>query len=230
MKQLMRWHVWLGWLTVIPLFLWTASGVVMVIRPIEDVRGTTLRTDPLPLPQATYRQPAVLPPGTERLELVMRPDRAVWVAHGADGARRGFDGASGAPLPPVDAALARRIAAATLRTPAPVAQVQRFAADANPLDLRAGRPAWRVEGEDGTRVYVDADTGGVLAVRTRFWRLFDFAWGLHILDPAGRKDSSHPLLIGAAVFSLLGVVIGAILLIQRQRRANRSRALLRQAR
>ena len=226
----MRWHVWLGWLTVVPLFLWTLSGLVMVIRPIEDVRGTTLRTDPMPLPAASFRPPAALPTGTERLELVMRPDRAVWTAHGAEGARHAYDGATGAALPPIDAALARRVAAATLRAPAPVASTQYYAAEANPLDLRAGRPAWRVEGADGTRVYVDADTGGVLAVRTRFWRLFDLAWGLHILDPAGREDTSHPLLIGAAALSLIGVVIGAVLLVRRQWRASRSRRRVRPAR
>ena len=34
------------------------------------------------------------------------------------------------------------------------------------------------------------------------WRAFDFMWGLHILDPAGREDSSHPLLIALAGLGL----------------------------
>ena len=37
--RLRRWHVWLGWLIFIPMLLWTVSGVAMVLKPIEEVRG-----------------------------------------------------------------------------------------------------------------------------------------------------------------------------------------------
>ena len=41
-STLRRWHIWLGWLIGVPMLLWTISGVLMVIRPIEEVRGTDL--------------------------------------------------------------------------------------------------------------------------------------------------------------------------------------------
>ena len=40
-------------------------------------------------------------------------------------------------------------------------------------------------------------------MRTGLWRWFDFAWGLHILDPRGREDTHHPLLIASAALALL---------------------------
>ena len=44
-RQLFRYHVWLGWLVGIPLLLWTVSGLIMVARPIETVRGSDLRIE-----------------------------------------------------------------------------------------------------------------------------------------------------------------------------------------
>ena len=44
-----RWHIWLAWVAAIPILLWTISGLVMVARPIEDVRGEGLLNDPAPI-------------------------------------------------------------------------------------------------------------------------------------------------------------------------------------
>ena len=38
-SRLRRWHVWLGWLVGLPMLFWTVSGLVMVAKPIEEVRG-----------------------------------------------------------------------------------------------------------------------------------------------------------------------------------------------
>ena len=52
MRLFAKWHIWLGWLIGVPLIIWTLTGLVMVSRPIEEVRGTHLRKDiseaPLP--------------------------------------------------------------------------------------------------------------------------------------------------------------------------------------
>ena len=44
-----RWHIWLAWFAAIPILLWTISGLVMVARPIEEVRGEGLLADPAPI-------------------------------------------------------------------------------------------------------------------------------------------------------------------------------------
>ena len=41
-SRLRRWHIWLGWIVGIPMLVWTLSGLVMVARPIEEVRGEHL--------------------------------------------------------------------------------------------------------------------------------------------------------------------------------------------
>ena len=38
-SQLRRWHIWLGWIAAIPILLWVVSGLIMVVRPIEEVSG-----------------------------------------------------------------------------------------------------------------------------------------------------------------------------------------------
>jgi PepSY-associated TM region len=217
-RTLARWHIWLGWLIAVPLILWTASGLWMVARPIEEVRGEALRREAPALPAGLTPAPAgKIPAGTHKIELVMRADRPIWIFHGDDGAMRVADAATGTMLPEVDAVLARRISDAALVSPGAVVSVQRFGADANPIELRRGRPAWRVRYADNVHVYVDVQSGAVLAVRTRQWRIFDFMWGLHIMDLQEREDSSHPLLIGFAALSLIGVLIGTALLFRRRR-------------
>ena len=86
--------------------------------------------------------------------------------------------------------------------------IERVAREVASLD-----PAARVVTfADGARVYLDADTGAVLALRTDQWRLFDWMWGLHIMDLNGREDTSHPVLIASAALALLATLLGLVLL------------------
>jgi hypothetical protein len=96
--------------------------------------------------------------------------------------------------------------------------ITHFAADAAPLDLRKERPSWQAAFSDGTHVYIDAETGEVLALRSSYWRAYDFMWGLHIMDPVGREDSSHVLLWLFAAVALVSCLLGAPLLFRRRRR------------
>ena len=218
MRRLARWHIWLGWLVAVPLLLWTASGLWMVARPIEEVRGTALRADPQALPaQFTATLPRSDDDAVTKMELVARADRPVWIIRHADDSVAAADAATGRRLPPVDAALARRIAVAALVHPAQIASVRRFAADAAPLELRRERPSWQFVFADGVHVYVDADSGDVLAVRTGQWRLYDLMWGLHIMDLQGREDTHHPLLIGFAALAFAGTLMGTALLFRRRK-------------
>ena len=48
-SRLRRWHVWLGWIVALPFLFWTVSGLVMVWKPIEEVRGNHLMAAPQPM-------------------------------------------------------------------------------------------------------------------------------------------------------------------------------------
>lgn len=217
MKRLARWHVWLGWLVAVPILLWTFTGLWMVARPIDEVRGTHLRAEPAAL--AVEAEP-VLPKldgrTVARLELAPRIDRTVWIVRFADGDARAADPATGALLPRIDASIARAIADAALVAPGEVTAVRAFAANAAPIDLRRERPSWQVVYAEGLYVYVDALTGELLAVRSAQWRWFDLMWGLHIMDVQTREDTSHPLLIGFAALAFIGSVFGTVLLFRRR--------------
>ncbi|MEQ1725484.1 MAG: PepSY domain-containing protein [Sphingopyxis sp.] len=218
MRQLARWHIWLGWLVAVPILLWTFTGLWMVARPIEEVRGAHLRAEPRAINVPT---PLVAPRfdgrPIEMVMLVSRVDGPVWVLHFADDDARAASTATGQVLPDVDAALARRIADSALLRPGQVASVRAFAADAAPLDLRRERPSWQVAYADGLHVYVDRQSGEVLAVRSGQWRWYDVMWGLHILDPLGREDTHHVLLIIAAALAFPSCLIGFVLLFRRRK-------------
>jgi hypothetical protein len=78
-------------------------------------------------------------------------------------------------------------------------------------------PVWQVTLQDGANIYVGRNTGEIEAVRTRWWRWFDFMWGLHILDPQTREDTSHPILIIFAALGTIGALFGVILMFRRRK-------------
>ena len=45
MRTLAKWHIWLGWLVGVPIAMWLATGLFMVARPIEAVRGDHIKRE-----------------------------------------------------------------------------------------------------------------------------------------------------------------------------------------
>ncbi len=218
MQKFARWHIWLGWAAAIPLVLWTLSGVFMTLRPIEEVRGEDLRRAPAPFAPQVLVAPKLDAPVT-RLVLVQQGPRAVWAVTGADKIQSRYSADSGAALGPVGVNEARALAELAYAGPAPLTAIRRFSAEAPPLDLRRPRPSWQASFEDGTHIYIDADTGEVLALRSQWWQAYDFMWGLHILDPLGREDTSHWLLWLFGGIALITSVFGTTLLFRRRKAA-----------
>lgn len=222
-RTLRRWHVWLGWLVGVPLLFWTLSGLVMVVKPIEEVRGSDLlrAADPV-----TLTAPAVLPSQVAglplaRVSLEQRAAGPRWIIEVRNGPTRIADPATGRLLPPVSAAEAAAEVTRRYTGSATIASVSRTDPQAPPTDLRRDIAAWQVRLSDGTHIYVDAATGGIVATRTRWWRIYDWMWGLHIMDLKGREDTHHPFLVGFAALSLLTVLLALMLLplVSRRRRA-----------
>lgn len=221
-QRLRRWHLWLGWIVGLPFLAWTVSGLVMVARPIETVRGEDLIGEAPALPAGLVPvAPAPGPRPLASLRLEARPDGPKWLVKYADGGARLADAATGRLLPPLAAADAARIVEARYRGKARVAAVDRTSAEAPPLDLRRKVAAWRVTMSDGTRFYLDSATGEILARRTRWWRFYDLMWGIHIMDLETREDAHNPLLIGFAAAALVTVLLALVMLpltVRRRRR------------
>ena len=231
--SLRRWHMWLGWLVGVPMLFWTVSGFVMVARPIEEVRGTALLRDPAPLSARRARR-------SRRRSMACRstkPDaraarRRAALGHPPSPATRR---AAASPIPPPGAccplsAPPRRSAKSLRATPARRASpaVTRIDPADPPIELRRPLDGWQVRMDDGTHFYVDAGSGEVVARRTRFWRVYDFMWGLHIMDLQGRKETNNPwvvkLLTVRPVYDVAGTGAAARLRPARGRRSNPPKA------
>ncbi len=212
-QSLRRFHIWLGWIVGLPLLAWTLSGLVMVARPIEEVRGEHLVGEAPTLPFGTVPVPPQIGPRpVASLRLEQRHDGPRWVIAYSDGGSRLADAATGRLLPPLTAADARRAVEARYTGSSRITAVDKTPADSPPIDLRKKIDAWRVTMDDGTRFYVNASTGEIAARRTRWWRFYDFMWGLHIMDLETREDSHNPLVIGFAIVSLVTILLAIVLL------------------
>ena len=221
MQSLAKWHVWLGWLVGVPILMWTVTGLVMVAKPIEEVRGTHLRKQvpetALPadtqiavsLPAASTRPVRSVTTQVERGETITR------IAY-MDGTSARYR-ADGSALGPLSELEARLIAADGVIGGDDVISTTQYAAADVPSDFRRPLPVWQVALDDGTHVYIGTETGQIEAVRTRWWRVFDFMWGLHIMDLQTREDTHHPMLVFFAALAAIGALFGCILMFRRRR-------------
>lgn len=219
MRRFARWHIWLGWLTGMPLLLWTLSGLVMVAKPIEEVRGNHLKRAlaDQALPASTAPPLLGNRPAAREVRSLVLNGRAVTLVTRLDGTVQRHDAVSGRLLPPVDEDEVRAIVKRQIVGGESIASLRLFGYDHPPFDFRQPKSAWQVTLTDGTHVYVLQATGEIAAVRTDWWRFYDVFWGLHIMDLQTRQDSHHPTLIVFAVLGLAGSTLGTVLLFRRRR-------------
>ncbi len=216
MRRFAKWHIWLGWLVGVPVLMWTVTGLIMVWHPIEYVRGAHLRHEVPAVSTAALVMPQ-LPETVRSVTLQGFADGPGWIVVEEGGARYRYSAQDGRLYNPLSEAGAREIAEATFAGDGALEAVTYFPADQNPIDLRAGAAAWQARFADDTHIYIAAQTGEVLAVRSGWWRVFDFMWGLHIMDLQEREDTSHPILILFAALGVVGSLLGCTLMFRRRK-------------
>lgn len=217
MQRFARWHIWLGWLVGFPILMWTVTGLVMVARPIEEVRGTGLHSAAPALDPAALKFPSDLGEPIREARLIAQPDGPAWIITAADGRVWRYSAIYGTATPPVVKDEAQRIAAAAYAGKAKLAGLTYFAVGEAPTAARTAGAVWQARFADGVDVYIDDATGEVLGLRTGWWRLYDVMWGLHIMDLQTREDTHHPILIGFAALSVAGSLLGCVLLFRRRK-------------
>ncbi len=216
MRRFAKWHIWLGWIVGLPILMWAVTGLVMVARPIEEVRGEHLRHPH----RAIDPQGLVLPEIDERIhevKLVAQPDGPAWLVTAADGRRWRYSARDGSTIPPVIEDEARSIAQTTYAGDARLEGVAYLSGADVPVEARTNGSVWQARFADGTHVYIDDATGEVLALRTGQWRLYDFLYGLHIMDPQTHEDANNPFAIVFATLAVLGATLGCVLLFRRRK-------------
>lgn len=217
MQRFARWHIWLGWIVALPVLMWAVTGLVMVARPIEQVRGEDLRARPAAIDPAQVAFPPQIGDPIREARLVSHPDGPQWIVTSADGARWRYSAVHGTATPPVVEDEAGLIARAAYAGDSTLEAVTYFAPGEAPIEARTGGAVWQARFADGVHLYIDDATGEVLALRTGEWRLYDFMWGLHIMDPQTREDTQNPFVIVFALATLMGATLGSILLLRRRK-------------
>lgn len=212
-------HKWVGLVVAIQICFWVIGGLVMVSLPIERVRGEhRLAETPAVQLDLTRVRPltevaAATGMAPARAELAASPRGPVWVLTPVQGDPLRLSAVTGAPFPDLDAAEALTLATAQYRGPGQAQSAERLSQA--PSETGREGPVWRVEFNDpeGTRFYLDPQTGSVVSRRSDLWSLFDVMWRLHILDfgPEGDNINSWWIVLLSAI-SVVVVVTGLILL------------------
>lgn len=217
MQRLARWHIWLGWVVGLPILMWAVTGLWMVARPIEEVRGEHLRGEHALIDPAGIAFPQTIGEPIQEAHLVSQPDGPAWIVTAADGRRWRYSARFGTATPPVVEDEARRIAEGAYAGGAELESATYLPPDLAPTEARSSGAVWQARFADGTRVYIDDATGEVLALRTGQWRLYDFMYGLHIMDPQLHERAHNPFAIGFAMMAVAGAGLGCILLFRRRK-------------
>ena len=212
---LRRYHIWLGWIVGLPILIWTISGLVMVMKPIEEVRGTELiaATKPVAM-KGRLVVPNLSGLPVASLKLEQRHDGPRWIIALEDGHTRLADPHSGALLPELGAADATAEVMSRYKGSAKVVSTTRTDPAKPPIELRRPIATWKVAMSDDTHFFVDTNSGEIVARRTGWWRIYDFFWGLHIMDLQGREDSNNPWVVTLSALSILmaAMAIGLLLM------------------
>lgn len=194
----------------------------MSFLPIDKVRGEHLvdRETVMTIPaDSSFADPAQIRAKAgapvQAINWHMMGKRAVAEVSTTKGIKL-FDAQTAEALPFLGAAEATAIADAAWKSAAkPVSKASRITTESP--EYRAALPAWRIaySDPDATSIFVAADTGKITAVRTGTWRLYDFFWGLHIMDWKNHENFNTWWLLAFAIGGLALGLAGTMLLIMR---------------
>ena len=226
-RRVAKVHKIIGLAAGILLLFWTASGFFFSLYPIEEIRGDPWRPaiEHGALANMTIRVPgssAIAAVDTPVTELTLKPflGAPVWMMQTADGQIM-LDATTGeirSPLAQTD--IDNLISRFDDKPDGLGTRTVTYMISENPPREYGGpMPAWVIEYEPRKqRIYIDATSGEIRAVRTTKWRIFDILWRFHILDITGNDRFDSWWLKLAAFFGLTMVLSGWILLIDRGRK------------
>jgi len=224
-----RTHKWLALVVGVQALLWTLTGLYMVVVHIDIIHGDHLvrapKVEPFDLAGlAPPSQIVAAASGTSEVRLQRLFDQPVWRAETPQGPRL-FDARSGTPLPALTEFQVREQARRIYAGEGKIVSVHLLTKA--PQEMQSRKPPyWQIEFEGWNRptLYLSPTTGELISRRHALWRVFDFAWMLHIMDYDERTDVNNPLL-RVATWSVFAMALtGAWLLIWSFKRRKRKKA------
>lgn len=226
-RRVARVHKVVGLVAGLLLLSWTASGLFFSLYPIETIRGDPWRPaiDHGDLAEMEVSIPverviADVDAPVEAATLKAFLDMPVWMVRTSSGQVM-VDATTGDVRSPIAQTDIDALIARFGDKPSGLGELTvTYMVRENPLREYGGPlPAWVIEYEPGKqRIYIDASSGDVRAVRTTKWRIFDVLWRFHILDITGDDRFDSWWLKLAAFLGLTMVLSGLVLMIDRVRK------------
>jgi len=197
-------HKWLAVFVGVQALLWMATGTIMSFLKIEHVRSEH-----------------VISANTKTVN-----GKPVVELKRVNGSATLHEAVTGRKLSPLSRDTAEQIALAAWTGPDTTIKSSKSIEAPVGTEFGGPFPAWQVQfaDPDGTRLYIDASTGAVLAARSDTWRFFDFVWGLHIMDWIQRDRINSWWLLLFGIGGTVIVISGFVLLANRFPKLRRPRA------
>jgi uncharacterized iron-regulated membrane protein len=195
-------HKYVSLAVSIQLLLWTLSGLFFAFNKIQNVRGEHVMTRGVFDARVSDFDLDVSK--AKSVRIVSRLDTPILILATDSGTQ--YLDQSGAPLAQLSSDEAKAVVSAQTRLQALRVET---VTEVEPGDEFRGRPLplHRVisEDHDGTRfnVYVNPFSGEITAVRSTRWRIWDFMWGLHIMDWQERDNIDN---LPMKLFSILALI------------------------
>ena len=218
-KYLTRAHKWAGLVLGVQIILWFASGLFMALFPIDEVRGSHLaekatwsladaKVIPIEIAMTAYEGNLT---GASLTSIAGEPAYALI----GDKGTQLMNARTGKAWEPVGEDAIRIAATKYYKGEGQITSLKRLTE--TPKEYRRPPPVWQVQYDDGpkTRLYLDAETAELRAVRTKLWRVYDFMWMLHIMDYDTRDNFNSWWLRLAAFLALLFAISGMMLVVHR---------------
>ncbi|WP_440054830.1 hypothetical protein ACSLBF_01305 [Pseudoalteromonas sp. T1lg65] len=219
LKPARKIHKYLGYLLFLQLLAWLLGGLVMSAIPLEMVHGKHLASRTLASPFTTADYSADLQlmlkdnQAVKRIEFTHFANQPVLKVLSAQNTSY-YDGKTGLPLsaPSEQAIIEQAKAHYTGSGDVANSYLHKTA----PREAGFKNNVWQITFDDfvSTTLYLSAESGELITIRSSIWRIFDFFWMLHIMDYDEREDFNNPLLISFALTSVLFCLSGILLLLQ----------------
>ena len=222
-KPARKLHKWLGYLLALQILAWLLGGLIMSAIPLEKVHGKHLATRTL---NNSFTQADYIASLDDIASQVANPTQIIFesflttpiITVKNKDEQQSFNGITGRPFePPTKIQITANAKAHLLINAQPVSTLL---LKQGTREVGYKSNIWQVQFDDtfNTTLYLSANNGKVVTVRSTLWRIFDFFWMLHIMDYDEREDFNNPLLISFAAISVLFCLSGILLLIQNIKR------------
>ncbi|QSX37594.1 PepSY domain-containing protein [Shewanella sedimentimangrovi] len=211
-------HRWLALLIGVQLFLWSLSGLYMVVTDIDFIHGDHLveqgRAPTLQTETIAYDMDSLLKnyPGAEQVRL-QTSTLGPFYSLRHHGEKLRISAVDGSPMALLSEQDARKVAIQVYTGTGQISEARLFSEEAPAEVSPRLLPLWQINFDDAgnSSLYVSAIEGRVVTKRHTGWRLFDVMWMLHIMDYDSRENIHNLLLQSLATLGIITALMGAVL-------------------